>query len=44
MERDDLDNPAGLIELGSVSGETKGDPGVYWEASGLSDRPTLSDG
>lgn len=42
MERENHDGPADLIELGSVSADTKGDGGIYWEIGGLQPRPGIS--
>lgn len=43
MERDNHDNIAGLIELGSVTSDTKGSIGSHWEAGGLQPYPGISD-
>jgi hypothetical protein len=43
MEREHHSNPLDLIELGSVSGETKGDSAPHWEAVGLRPNTGLSD-
>ena len=42
MERDTFDSPASLIELGSVSADTQGDNGFYWEIGGLNPHPGSS--
>jgi hypothetical protein len=43
MERDDHTNPLDLIDLGSVSGETKGNSAPHWEAFGLRSFAGISD-
>lgn len=43
MERENHDSPAALIELGSVSADTKGDGGFYWEIGGLRPHQGISD-
>jgi hypothetical protein len=42
MERDNHDRTEALIELGSVSADTKGDGGIYWEIGGLQPQPGIS--
>ena len=43
MERDNSETPAGLIELGSVSGDTQGGYGIYWETFVLFPHAGISD-
>jgi hypothetical protein len=43
MKNDNLDGAAMLVELGSVSGDTKGIGGPHWENGGLDRYPGLSD-
>jgi len=43
MERDNLDNPVTLVELGSVSGDTQGGPGNHWEGTGFEPRGLSAD-
>lgn len=43
MKHDDQDDVTGLVELGTVSGDTKGPFGVHWERVGMSLDPGLSD-
>ena len=42
MERDHVEYDAGLIELGSLSEDTHGDGGFYWEIGGLQPHPGIS--
>jgi hypothetical protein len=42
MEREFTDTPA-VIDLGSVSGDTHGDVGIYWEGFALQPHPGISD-
>jgi hypothetical protein len=42
MERDSNQAPA-VIDLGSVSGDTQGDRGVYWEGFALQPHAGISD-
>ena len=43
MEREHCETPASLVELGSVSGDTQGDGGIYWEGFALQPHPGISD-
>jgi hypothetical protein len=42
MERDTHGQGTALVELGSVTADTKGDGGLYWELGGLQPHPGLS--
>jgi hypothetical protein len=42
MEREHSETTASPIELGSVSGDTQGDGGFYWEIGGLQPHPGIS--
>lgn len=43
MERDNNAAPVELMDFGSVTGETKGNLGRHWEATGLRGAAGLSD-
>jgi hypothetical protein len=43
MKTDNLNDAAALVELGSVSTDTKGLGGPHWETGGLARYPGLSD-
>ena len=43
MERDEHTNPHELIDLGSVSSDTKGNSAPHWEAFGLRPLAGISD-
>ncbi|MGQ0588641.1 MAG: hypothetical protein ACT4N8_03785 [Sphingosinicella sp.] len=43
MQRNEQHNPVGPIELGTVSGDTKGDAAPHWEAVGLRSNPGICD-
>jgi len=42
MTKDNRDETTALVELGSVSGDTRGIDGPYWETGGLDRLPGLS--
>lgn len=42
MQRDNCDTPIGLIELGSVSHDTQGEGGFYWEGFITQPHPGIS--
>lgn len=43
MEREHSNPSASLVELGSISGDTQGNGGFYWEIGGLQPHPGISD-
>lgn len=43
MERDNSERPTSLIELGSISGDTQGQGGIYWETFVLQPHQGISD-
>lgn len=43
MKRDEHQDATPLIELGTVSGDTKGPYGIHWETGGMKSMPGISD-
>ncbi|HEX8443470.1 MAG TPA: hypothetical protein VF631_07470 [Allosphingosinicella sp.] len=43
MTSNDDDDATGLVELGTISGDTKGPFGLQWERVGMSLNPGLTD-
>ena len=43
MKRDEQQDASVLIELGTISGDTKGPYGIHWETGGMKSTPSLSD-
>jgi hypothetical protein len=43
MERDKQESGDRLVELGSVTRDTQGDGGIYWETHGMRPFPGICD-